>query len=102
MTRDEETYFIRLMQVADKETLLKHFTFVKEVANKDGSITVHYDATYQKDSGYLKIKFIPEPRELQMAEMNVGFQTLIGLNRSPLELRILSDHILDVLYENKQ
>ena len=25
MTRDEETYFIRLMQVADEETLNKHF-----------------------------------------------------------------------------
>ncbi len=99
MTRDEETYFIRLMQVADKETLLEHFTFVKEVPNKDGSITIHYDAQYLKDTGYLKIKFIPTPRTLQMAEMNVGFQTLIGLNRSPLELRILCDHVLDELYE---
>lgn len=98
MTRDEETYFMRLMQVADEETLRKHFTFVESKTNNDGSTLLRYDANYGRDTGYLTIKFIPEPRELQMAELNVGFPTLVGLNRSPLELRILVDHVLDVLY----
>lgn len=102
MTRDEETYFIRLMQVADKETLDKHFKLIETAQNKDGSLTVSFDVAYGYDEGYLKIKFLASPRELQMAEMNVGFQTMIGLNRSPLELRILSDHILDMFQKEWQ
>ena len=99
MTRDEETYFLRIMQVADEATLLKHFTLKEQSTTKDGCVFLDYDVQYNKDSGYLKIKFQPEPLDLRMAEMNVGFPTLIGLNRSPLELRILVEHILEVLYK---
>lgn len=98
MTRDEETYFMRLMQVADKGTLDKHFTLTETSTTSDGATFLRFDAAYGHDTGYLTIKFIPEPRELQMAELNVGFPTLVGLNRSPLELRILVDHILDEFY----
>ncbi|MDO4281956.1 MAG: hypothetical protein Q4C56_10025 [Peptococcaceae bacterium] len=96
MTREEETYFLRLMQVADKATLDEHFILKENNQNKDGTTTLTYDVTYPPDAGYLTITYIPEPRELRMAEMNVGFQTMIGLNRSPLELRILVEHVLDV------
>ena len=98
MTRDEETYFLRIMQVADEETLNAHFKLKETLDQKDGSVLVRYDAHYDKDDGYFMMKFIPDTKELLMAEMNVGFPTMIGLNRSPLELRILAEHFLDVYY----
>ncbi len=98
MTRDEETYFIRLMQAADEDTLNKHFHLTDTIEYEDGAVELRFDVSYGQDRGGMFIKFIPEPRELLMSEMNVGFQTMIGLNRSPLELRILCDHLLDVLY----
>lgn len=101
MTRDEETYFLRLMQVADEDTLKKHFHQTDTVNYDDGALELRYDVEYGQDKGGMFIKFIPEPRELLMSEMNVGFQTMIGLNRSPLELRILCDHLLDTFYYKK-
>lgn len=98
MTRDEETYFLRLMQVADADTLNEHFHLTDTINYEDGAVELRYKVNYGHDEGDMFIKFIPEPRELLMSEMNVGFQTMIGLNRSPLELRILCDHMLDVLY----
>lgn len=98
MTRDEETYFIRLMQAADEDTLNKHFHLTDTIEYEDSAVELRFDVSYGQDRGGMFIKFIPEPRELLMSEMNVGFQTMIGLNRSPLELRILCDHLLDVLY----
>lgn len=94
MTRDEETYFLRLMQVADQKTLDDHFSLKETTENDDGSVTLHYDAHYGHDEGYLTIKYQAESGELLACEMNVGFQTMIGLNRSPLELRILAEHVL--------
>jgi hypothetical protein len=121
MTRDEETYFLRLMQVADADELKKHFTLKSRTVNEAGVVRVDYDVTWNYDEGYLWIRFHPDPqsppevdednptppptnakypRRIMAAEMNVGFPTLIGLNRSPLELRILVDHILDELDES--
>lgn len=121
MTRDEETYFIRLMQAADADELRAHFHLKSRSVNDAGIVRVEYDVTWRYDSGYLWIRFHPDPnapsdieedsptpppsnarypRKLLSAEMNVGFPTLIGLNRSPLELRILADHILDELDES--
>lgn len=94
MTRDEETYFLRLMQVADSETLDTHFTLTSVTDNDDGSTDLRYDVVYEHDEGYLTIKFQREDGALLAAEMDVGFPTMIGLNRSPLELRILAEHIL--------
>lgn len=97
MTRDEETYFLRLMQVADRDTLLEHFTLKEHLTNADGSREMRFEAHYGHDEGYLNIKYDAQTRELLICEMNVGFPTMIGLNRSPLELRILCEHILDLL-----
>ena len=94
MTRDEETYFLRLMQVADHATIDEHFHLVKTNDNPDGSTELQYDVTYGHDEGYLTIKYDRETGDILGAEMNVGFQTMIGLNRSPLELRILVEHLL--------
>lgn len=94
MTRDEETYFLRLMQVADQATLDEHFHLVAASDNADGSTDLRYDVHYGRDEGYLTIKYNSESGDILGAEMNVGFQTMIGLNRSPLELRILVEHLL--------
>lgn len=94
MTRDEETYFLRLMQVADQQTFDEHFSLAEKAENADGSVELRYDVSYGHDDGYLTIKYQAESGELLACEMNVGFPTMIGLNRSPLELRILAEHVL--------
>lgn len=101
MTRDEETYFIRLMQVADEATLNEHFHLTDTIEYDDGALELRYDVREGQDTGSMFIKFMPDSGALLMSEMNVGFQTMIGLNRSPLELRILCEHLLDVLYYKK-
>ena len=93
MTRDQETHFLRLMQVADKETFDKHFTLVEE-ETLDGEVQRRYDVQYQDDSGYFILAYRADSRELTAAEMDVCFQASIGLNRSPLELRIFAEHVL--------
>lgn len=94
MTRDEETYFLRLMQVADKATIDKYFTLSKTEPVEEGAVTLHFSVVYGNDKGYLMIKYRPTDGALLAAEMDVGFPTMIGLNRSPLELRILAEHML--------
>ena len=44
--------------------------------------------------GYLWINYQPDTMEILAAEMDVNFNCLIGLNRSPIELRLLATHIL--------
>ena len=94
MLRDEETYFLRLMQNIDLETFNEYFTLKETTENEDGSIELHYDVHYSNDSGFLMINYQPTDNELLAAEMDVGFPTMLGLTRSPLELRILAEHVL--------
>lgn len=94
MLRDEETYFFRLMQNIDLETFNEYFTLKETTENEDGSIELHYDVHYGNDSGFLMINYHPTDNELLAVEMDVGFPTMLGLNRSPLELRILAEHVL--------
>lgn len=47
--------------------------------------------------GYLWINYDKETKEVLAAEMNVNFDCLIGLNRSPIELRLLANHVLQYL-----
>lgn len=93
MTRDEETYFIRQMQVADQATIDEHFTLTEEKQIEDG-IELRYDARSGKNKGFLMIQYSPSDDTLLAVEMDVGFETMLGLNRSPLELRILAEHML--------
>lgn len=115
MTRDEETRLLRKLQEADKEELLSYMTLSKaehhtmkrrrEVPNVETGelmeeihpIRYYFDVVAGDDEGYLQMDVLAEEKTPVGALMNVGFPTMIGLNRSPLELRILCEHILTVL-----
>lgn len=51
---------------------------------------------YEKP-GFLKITFNPETGEITAADMNVNFPSRIGFNRSPIELRLLVNHVFQYL-----
>lgn len=91
MTRDEETRFLRDLQEATEGELRHHFE-LESYVKKDGITYVKFAVTKDLDSGYLHYR-VAEDGHISWAEMNVNFPTLIGLNRSPLELRILCEHV---------
>ena len=99
MTKEEETRFLRHMQEADNNELRKYFslrevkTEEREAQDKLNYTCIYFDISYLDDTGYLKLG-ITNDGKLILAEMNVNFITLIGLNRSPLELKILSENVL--------
>lgn len=63
-----------------------------------GTVINYYDVPDGKrPTGYLWIQYNPETMEVLAAEMNVNFDCLIGLNRSPIELRLLTNHVLNYL-----
>ncbi len=64
----------------------------------NGTVTNYYEVPDGKRKpGYLWINYNPETKEVLAAEMDVNFNCLIGLNRSPIELRLLANHILQYL-----
>lgn len=64
----------------------------------NGSVTNYYEVPDGKrQPGYLWINHDPATKEIFAAEMDVNFDCLIGLNRSPIELRLLSQHVLEYL-----
>ena len=105
MTRDEETLFIRFLQEAEKKALKEHLTLTKKEM-RDGKTHLYFCVVKGQDSGYLWLDY-NDDGSILAAEMNVNFPTMIGLNRSPLELRILAEHVQalfkddDVQAENK-
>ena len=105
MNLDEETLFIREMQEADREHLKKFFV-LKNVTNQKRPTDNHpyllaeFDVAYKLDSGYMKLGFDENDDSIIMCEMDVNFRTMIGLNRSPLELRILAENVLKQLKED--
>lgn len=64
----------------------------------NGTVINYYDIPDGKQpDGYLWINYQPDTMELLAAEMDVNFDCLIGLNRSPIELRLLANHVLKYL-----
>lgn len=64
----------------------------------NGTVTNYYQVPDGKRKpGYLWITYHPATKEVVAAEMNVNFDCLIGLNRSPIELRLLANHVLKYL-----
>lgn len=96
MTRDEETLFLRFLQEADAAVLREHLRLKERKKQRDHVTRLYFDAYYKDDTGYLWID-IDADEKILAAEMDVGFPTLIGLNRSPLELRILAEHVVSLL-----
>ena len=61
----------------------------------NGTVINYYDIPDgNRPSGYLWINYRPDTMEILAAEMDVNFPCLIGLNRSPIELRLLTTHVL--------
>ena len=64
----------------------------------NGTLINYYDVPDGKRPvGYLWINYNPETMEVLAAEMDVNFDCLVGLNRSPIELRLLTNHVLKYL-----
>lgn len=104
MNREEETLFIRKMQEADKTLLEQHFS-LKSVSQEkrlsDALIFTFakFNVTATPDSGYFNLGF-DDSEQIILAEMDVNFKTPLGLNRSPLELKILAENLL-IHYKNE-
>lgn len=94
MTRDEETLFLRLLQEADVDTLREHLTLKEDLLDGEARVLT-FDVVSGMERGYLMIRFDNATQTVEKAEMDVAFPTMLGLNRSPLELRILCEHVLD-------
>ena len=64
----------------------------------NGTVINYYEVPDGKRKpGYLWIQHQPDTKEVLAAEMDVNFDCLIGLNRSPIELRLLANHVLEYL-----
>lgn len=76
----------RLIQLQRRET------------HPDGTVTNYYQIPNgSKAPGYLWIHYEPQEKTLLAAEMDVDFPCLVGLNRSPIQLRLTAAHILEYL-----
>ncbi len=64
----------------------------------NGTVVNYYDIPDGKQpTGYLWINYDPTTMEVLASEMDVNFNCLIGLNRSPIGLRLLANHVLKYL-----
>ncbi len=76
----------RLVQLQKRET------------QEDGSTINFYRVLDgSRAPGYLWIQYDPGDRTVLAAEMDVNFPTLIGLNRSPIQLRLTAENVLRYL-----
>ncbi len=72
--------------------------FQKSDTLADGTVIHYYEVPDgNRKPGYLWIHHNPDTKEVLAAEMDVNFDCLIGLNRSPIELRLLCNHVLKYL-----
>ena len=95
-----EQMIARMKQIerADAAELEQLVHFQKREVQPDGTVIHYYEIPDGKQApGYLWIHFHPDTGEVLAAEMDVNFDCLIGLNRSPIELRILCSHVLQTL-----
>ena len=97
---ENEQMIAKMRQIEDAlPPLLEQLVILqkKETLPND-TITNYYQIPDGKrPPGYLWINYNKETKEVLAAEMNVNFDCLIGLNRSPIELRLLANHVLQYL-----
>ena len=87
--------FMRKIEQTLPPELNQFVILTKREPLNNGTVINYYDIPDgNRSSGYLWINYIPQTMEILAAEMDVNFPCLIGLKRSPIELRILSNHIL--------
>ena len=98
MSSEERIAKMRRIEDAVPPRLQEMVILQKRETLANGTITNHYEIPDGKrPPGYLWINYDPETKEVLAAEMNVNFDCLIGLNRSPIELRLLANHVLEYL-----
>lgn len=95
MTRTEETKLLRFLQEASRDELENYLSLQKKEPKAD-LVLFEFEVTAQDDQGFLHFTVNPIDGNITWAEMNVNFPTMIGLNRSPLELRIVCEHVFDL------
>ncbi len=95
MDTAQMTAFMRKIEQTLPPELNQLVILAKRETLNNGTVINYYDVPDgNRPSGYLWINYNPETMEILAAEMDVNFPCLIGLNRSPIELRILSNHVL--------
>ena len=98
MSSEEMIAKMRRIEKALPPELNQMVLFQKSDTLPDGTVIHYYEIPDGKRApGYLWIHHNPETKEVLSAEMDVNFDCLIGLNRSPIELRLLCNHILKYL-----
>lgn len=86
---------MKKIERAQPPELYELVQFQEQQVNKDGTVTNRYQVMDDKQSpGYLLITFVPETEEIKAAEMNVNFKHFVGLNRSPIQLRLTAANVL--------
>lgn len=98
MASEEQINKMRRIEKAVPPELNEMVLFQKSDTLQDGTVINYYEIPDGKrPPGYLWIHYKPDTKEVLSAEMDVNFDCLIGLNRSPIELRILCNHVLEYL-----
>lgn len=98
MSSEQMIAKMRQIENAVPPELNQLVTLTKREPLPNGTVINYYDVPDGKrPAGYLWIQYNPETMEVLAAEMNVNFDCLIGLNRSPIELRLLTNHVLNYL-----
>ena len=89
---------MRQIEDAVPPELEKIVKFSAVYLHEEGLRTNRY-CIYDEDEepGFLKITFDPETKEIKSAEMDMNFPSRIGFNRSPIELRLVVNHVFQYL-----
>jgi len=95
MDTAQRNALMRKIEKAVPPELNQIVSLQKKETLSNGSVINHYQVLDGKrPPGYLWINYDPTTMEIFAAEMDVDFDCLIGFNRSPIELRLLSRHVL--------
>lgn len=98
MSSEEMIEKMRRIEKALPPELNQMVIFQKRDTLPDGTVINYYEIPDGKHApGYLWIHHNTDTKEVLAAEMDVNFDCLIGLNRSPIELRLLCNHVLKYL-----
>lgn len=102
MNHEQQIAKMKQMERANAAELEQMLLFQKQEVLPDGTVIDHYEIPDGKQApGYLWIHYQPNSNEVLAAEMNINFDCLIGLNRSPIELRLLCNHVLQTLPQKR-
>ena len=95
MSTEQMIAKMRKIELLQSPELLEVVQLTEQKDNPDGTKTNYYQIADGKlPPGYLWITFDAETEEIKASEMNVNFDHLVGLNRSPIQLRLTAQHVL--------